>query len=77
MGEKLIHLAVRSFSMYTLVPLLTAFDKMEIYSKEEKLTLEEVKKYNGLTSKWQMTTSKTTMLLLGKSVHFEDNLMFH
>jgi hypothetical protein len=35
MGEK-----VGSFGMYTLVPLLTALDKMEIYSKEEKLTLE-------------------------------------
>jgi hypothetical protein len=43
MGEKLIHLTVGSFSMYTLVPLLTTFEKMENYSKEEKLTLEEVK----------------------------------
>jgi len=33
MGEKLIHLTVGLFSMYTLVPLLTALDKMEIYSK--------------------------------------------
>lgn len=43
MGEKLIHLEAGSFSMYTLVPLLTALNKMEIYSKETKLTLEEVK----------------------------------
>jgi hypothetical protein len=29
--------------MYTPVPLPTPLDKMEIYSKEEKLILEEVK----------------------------------
>jgi hypothetical protein len=40
MGKKLIQFKVGSFSLYIDVPLLTALDKLKIYSTEEKLKLE-------------------------------------